>query len=847
MNLTSTITGATIPEAAYTFAFEGQPTEPWRVLTMWATEGLSELYAVVLELVCSDVAASPADMYLKRCELTVARDQHARRFCGVVRRVEELGATSTHRTARAYVAPELWLLSQRFGSAIHQDRSAIEVVCDVLARAHLVAPARLELRLRGHYARREYCVQYRESDLDFILRLLEHEGVGFYFDHAGKAEQLVLVDALGSLPRLPTMDGGPVPTSDGIATASVETVRSFAWSSQAAPTGVILRDFDFTRPMAYEALTYARGSEAHNAGQRKAADASRVVYDYPGSYTLGRLDDGRQLAEARHDEHRTWERTGHGQGNVVTAAPGLRFALADRFDASLSRAHVITRVEHTGAAPDESRDGAPNAPVDDADRYANTFETIDAEGAWRPRRITPKPCVHGPQTAIVVGAAGEEIHTDAFGRIKVKFHWDLRDGADVPAGLHTCWIRVAQSWSGAGWGTQFIPRVGMEVVVSFLEGDPDRPLVTGCVYNGAYPMPFDVPGDKTRSGIRTQTSLGGDGFNELSFEDARGAEQIYLHAQRDLDEAVVRDHTLSVGRDENLRVVRHQSLHVGGEQSEVVEANRRERVKLDHGARVDGNRETSIGQDETLRVEGSRYTVSTHDDQVVTQSLTARVGGRERREVVGARDLVVRDDRTTRIEGNDTTVVGRHDARRTQVTHVEGRAVLQSSDLTEIVSDKEIILRVGGSRVRITDERVELTGKRSVTVRAGNTVVQVTPEKARVRSRGKVVVSGDTVDVLSVGAEVRLSQDVKIKGAMVKLNPPDAAAEADDEPRDPEVTTLELVDETGRPLAGRRFVLKLGDGSEIAGVLDHEGRAVLEVDGSDARITFPEVREVKPG
>jgi len=567
------------------------------------------------------------------------------------------------------------------------------------------------------------------------------------------------------------------------------------------------------------------------------------TYHHRSEYEAPEVSKGR--ARTVLEQHRRKSITGTGTSSSRRLFPGARFRLESDSGSLLAGEYTLTAVEHEGHVPELSQQLAAVEGTEGVTQqsYANRFECVPAKVAFRPKR--PKPVLRQViESATVVGPAGEEIYTDSLGRIKVQFHWDL-DGARNEQS--SCWMRVLHSWGGAGWGTQFIPRIGMEVMVSFVYGDQDAPLVIGSVYNGTHPFPFNVPGDKTRSGIRTQSSLGGEGFNELSFEDAKNAEQVYLHAQRDLDEVVERDHTLRVGRDETMAIGRHQSLHVGGDQSERIDGSHRARIGVDHSARVDGNRETSVGQDETLRVEGNRYTVSTNDDQMVTENLTTRVGGRERREVVGTGDLVVKDDLTTRVNGNCTTVVGKHDAKRTYVVHAEGRAVLQSSDLTEIASEKELILRVGASRIRITEERIEFSGKAGLTLRSGNTVVQVTPEKARVRSKGKVVVSADSVNILTDGAQVKLSDEVKITGSKVKLNPPKTDTEKDDEPKPPEVTKIDLKDQEGRPLANQRFVIHLGDGSEIAGVLDHEGRSELEIEGSDAKITFPEVSEVKSG
>ena len=566
------------------------------------------------------------------------------------------------------------------------------------------------------------------------------------------------------------------------------------------------------------------------------------AYHHRGEYEKPEVTGAR--AQTTLEQHRRKFIEGAGTSSSRRLYPGARFRLVSDSGSLLAGEYTVTRVEHEGRTPELVKvlSQIEGTEGDTQQSYANRFECVPAKVPFRPKR--PKPVLRQVvESATVVGPAGEEIYTDELGRIKVQFHWDLEGARNENS---SCWIRVAHAWSGAGWGTQFIPRIGMEVLVTFLNGDQDCPVVTGCVYNGTHPPPFAVPGDKTRSGLRTQSSLGGDGFNELSFEDLKNAEQIYMHAQRDHDEVIERNHTARVGVDETKDVGHDQRLQVGNDRTEIVGGTRRERVALDQIEHIGGNSEETIEQDQTVRVTGAQYTVSLDAHRTVNRNATRVVGGNDRCEVTGMANTLVKDDLTTRVNGNCTTVVGKHDAKRTYIVHAEGRAIVQSSDLTEIASEKELILRVGATRMRITEERIELTGKSGLTVRSGNTVIEVTPEKARIRSKGKAIVSAESINILTDGAQVKLSDDVKITGSSVKLNPPKTDSEKDDDPKPPKPTKLDLKDQDGRPLANQRFVIHMDDGSEIAGVLDHEGRCELEIEGGgEAKVTFPEVSDVK--
>jgi type VI secretion system secreted protein VgrG len=332
----------------------------------------------------------------------------------------------------------------------------------------------------------------------------------------------------------------------------------------------------------------------HTRAGVDARGRTREIYDHTQRRFVVDLTEVRaaHTLEADTNPSERW----HGRSNVCGLAPGR---VLERDEDG--RRFVITRVVHLGVA-DEDRLGADVSQGVAKERYSNDFECVPHETTIRPARVTPRPLVSGPETAIVTGPVGEEIHTDEHGRIKVHFHWD-REGAYDDGS--SCWIRVAQTWAGAGWGGLFIPRVGMEVVVSFLEGNPDRPLVVGCVYNGDNPPPYALPADKTKSTLKSRSSLGGAGFNEFRFEDLAGSEQIFLHAQKDLDEVVLHDHTLQVGNDETIAVGVNQMLSVGSNQAETIGASRTTSIGLQDSLTVGASQTIAVGVDRSSTVGGS--------------------------------------------------------------------------------------------------------------------------------------------------------------------------------------------------------------------------------------------------
>jgi type VI secretion system secreted protein VgrG len=371
----------------------------------------------------------------------------------------------------------------------------------------------------------------------------------------------------------------------------------------------------------------------------------------------------------------------------------------------------------------------------------------------------------------------------------------------------------------------------MEVVVVFEGGDPDKPMVLGAMYNGTHPPPFALPGDRTRSGIRTQTSPGGGGSNELSFEDQAGSEQIYVHAQRDLDEVVERNHTLLNRGDERLRVI--------GSRMDIVEE--------DVIARVGRNAEEHVAGDRTMQVEGNRIDVVTgNSDERVSGMLVTRIEGKERRSVLKSADLEYADDLTTRVRGCLTTLVGKDDAKRSWVTHAEGTAKLTSSVATEVGSEKELVLRVGKSSIRITSEKIEIESP-AVTVKGAGGGLSADDDGLKLGSKkdAQLLVEKKLVLKSKEGGSLSMEKEVKVDGQQILLNSPEQAN--DPPPKDPDPPTkVVFKDQDGKPLAYQRYLVKMDDGSEVSGMTDKDGKAEADLK-SGGKVTFPDLSKARAG
>ena len=593
-----------LPEAEFAFVCVGSPGVEWKVTRWHLREGLSAISELTVDLV-EDGVTQLGSMVGTPATFTVTRGALSRKVHGVVAAAEHTGTMRSRRHARVRVMPQLWLLSQRRDCRIFQDANALDIVNEVLRDAGLYQ-GNEELDTSNlnpsQYAVREYCTQYNESDLEFVMRLLEDEGITFFFASRADGERLVLVDdgPADAFPEMVPMLGGlPLRVmGEGGATYETETVREFGFGFTLQPTGVALRDWDFTRPFHTGDPSPAR--EGLTTRAMPAPMSERQVYSYPAhavfhSYDQGALffrgDDLQHRAAVRWTEITAREQRCTGRSVVTGMVPGRRFTLTDEDGGQLG-AYSVVSVEHTGRVEEGGYDLHPAA---DLDRYSNRFEGVLVPMVFRPPRVTQRPRMSGPQTAVVLPRAGssEEVDVDPYGRVLVRFHWERPEQrvSSQRTKNSSCRVRVSQPWAGSGWGVVFHPRVGMEVVVQFLDGDPDRPLITGCVYNlhNQPPPPGEVVQRRTRSTIRTNSSPGSRGYNELAFEDQAGSEEIFVHAQKDFNELVEHDHSTRVRRDQSVTVTRNQSHTIEANQSETVGGNQTHTVHHNRTSTIGGN------------------------------------------------------------------------------------------------------------------------------------------------------------------------------------------------------------------------------------------------------------------
>jgi type VI secretion system secreted protein VgrG len=422
---------------------------------------------------------------------------------------------------------------------VHQTQTTQQIVASVLVNNGVT---KVSWKLTGSYTPRDYCVQYRETDLNFISRLLEEDGMAYFFDHDASAATLVITDDPSSFQVIDGDPTLPLQTEGGMV-HDTESVRFMAFEQRMRPKKIILGDYAFKKP--------ALDTQASSTSP---SQAEGVVYDHPGEFVETSLGD--RLVKTRVEELDATRLLGSAGSDSVRMIPGRKFTLFDANCPSRSRSFVILRARH---------DGTQGISHGTSGHYANKLMVMPADKGgtaipFRPARITPRPTVIGTHTAAVVGPAGEEINVDEYGRVRVRFHWDRE--CETPESA-SCWVRVAQVWAGAGFGGMEIPRVGQEVLVSFLEGDPDRPIIVGRVYNGTNLVPYKLPDFKTRSTLRSNSTPGGGGYNELMFEDSKGQELVYHQAERDREKIVKNNETGDIGANRTTRVGQIDRKDVG--------------------------------------------------------------------------------------------------------------------------------------------------------------------------------------------------------------------------------------------------------------------------------------------
>ncbi|MFP1962663.1 type VI secretion system tip protein TssI/VgrG [Lonsdalea quercina] len=565
----------------FTVTIGALPESTFSVVDFQLDEGLNQPFALGLSLASALPAVDFGAVLDQPCELRVWYEgELQRRVSGIVSEFGQ-GDTGFRRTRyQAVVRPALWRLGLRTNARIFQAQKPEEIISVLLQEAGITDFA---FALRNEHAQREYCVQYRESDLAFIDRLAAEEGLFYFHEFEAGKHRVVFADDAVALGKGPDLFFNLA--SQGLSEGAY--VRQFSYREAVRTAEVELKDYSFKTP-------------AYGLSHKKLGDAldhqreSYQHYDYPGRFKKD--PSGKAFSGHRLDALRADAVTGQGSSNCAALMPGSAFTLTEHPNLTLNIGWQVVTVSHTGTQPQALEEEGGGEPT----TLTNTFGVVKASTTWR-AKMPHRPMVDGPQIATVVGPAGEEIYCDEYGRVKLQFPWDRYGASDDQS---SCWVRVSQGWAGGQYGMMAIPRIGHEVVVSFLEGDPDQPIVTGRTYHATNPAPYELPAHKTRMSIKSATHKG-VGFNELRFEDQAGQEELFLHAQKDMNTVVLNnrstsvnvDHSENVGRDQTQVVQRNQTVSVQGDQ--VTEIQGQQTIA------VTKNRSTVVNEAETLNVKNN--------------------------------------------------------------------------------------------------------------------------------------------------------------------------------------------------------------------------------------------------
>ncbi|MCC6552279.1 MAG: type VI secretion system tip protein VgrG [Polyangiaceae bacterium] len=700
-------------------------------------EALSELFRFDLTLTSTEGAIAFADVIGKPARLTLQAGEQQRFVHGIVSRFEQCDEGKNVTVYEAVLVPRAYRLLHRHDARIFQDLTVPQIIEKVLQAAGLTS-ADYKILVNGEYAPREYCVQYRESDWAFICRLMEHEGMVCFFEHDHGGHVLTFGDS----PYVHTPISGDEQLTfrpPAGAMAHGEHVSRFRYAEEVRPGKTTLRDYEFKRP---ELLLQGDTEDA--------LDRDLEVYDYPGYFNAPK--PGEDLSKIRLEQWRSVSRAGRGESACVRFLPGHLFGLSEHPRDAFNQRWLLTAVQHTGTQPQMAEAGAGGERS-----YRNDFLCAPEGLPFRPLHRTPRPTIKGPQTAIVVGPAGEEIYTDEHGRVKVQFHWDRLGKRDEKS---SCWIRVSQGWAGSAWGAMYIPRIGHEVVVEFLEGDPDRPLIVGRVYHGANVPPYPLPAEKTKSTLKSNSSPGGDGYNELRFEDKKGAEEIFLHAQKDWNIEVLHDKTQHVGNNEELRVDANRDKSVGVDESQEVGQDRTTSVGRDSSE--------SVGRDETIKVGGDRTEdVAGSEKQTIGKDRSESVGGSHTETIAGDMSLSVGADKTEKVSGkSEETVSGDKNV------SVDGSYSIAVSQKMSTTVGGDLEEDVQKNKKVTVGEKYELTcGDGKVTVeKNGNITIE--GKDITIKGSGNIVVeAGGKIAIKSGGpVDLEASGAVTVKASSVSMN-----------------------------------------------------------------------------
>lgn len=674
------------------------------------TDQLNELYQYRVEALSARSDLDFDAIIGTHATVEIDGREGVQHFDGIVTQARWVGPGENGHRYDLTLRPWFWLASHRRNQRIFHDKTVVEILTELLADYASLGDPALELQLSQEYSKLEYTVQYRESDLDFARRQMERHGISFYFKHMMGSHSLVLTDDVLAHELIGDRKFKPY---DGHHQAENEHFWDWAPERNLTTGAIRLTDYNFKKPN--------QAMEAYRVGDAAYAQGKIESFDYPGDYPT--QDIGKIVAGLRNQQERGADRRNRAMGDCVSLQSGKRVTLSGEDVPGTGETYLCLTASHHFVSEAYGSGGMSS----DGYAYTGAYTLMPDTAPMSPPRRTAIPVVNGPQTAMVVGEG--EIDCDEYGRILVRFHWDI-------AGAHSMRCRVSQNWAGAGWGGMVIPRIGMEVLVEFLEGDPDKPVVVGNVFNGRNNAPYPLPANKTKAVWRSKTHQG-EGFNEISFEDEKDREEVFMHAQKDHNTVIENDEShlikhdraKTVGNDQAETIGNDKTITVGNDHTESIGVNKvlnvgsnhTESIGTDMALSVGNNRSVNIGVDHSSTV-GAAETISVGTNQSVTVGADHSLG------VTGAQSITVGAERSLAVTGADTTTVG-----GAQSVAVTGeRSVSAALQSLTAEGDFSIVAQGGGVMIKAATSIIldapnivlKANGSNFISISAGTVVVE---------------------------------------------------------------------------------------------------------------------------
>ena len=747
------------------------PAEDLRFESMTTSAGLSMLGEMQLGLISEKPDLKPEDLLGKPVTVTVElREDAKRHFHGYVTRFGLGVHRGSYHGYQATVRPWLWFLTRTSDCRIFQELTVPDIVKKVF-EDHSIAD--FEFKLFRSYRKWTYCVQYRESDYNFIARLLEHEGIYWYFEHTDSAHKLVLVDSQSAHDAVAGCESLPYFENTGTEPPDHEFISGWSFAREVKTGQVVTTSYDFERP--------STSLQVEKKKQRSYELADYEQFDYQGDFS--QAEDGTHWADNRMDELQSRFELLRGASNAQGLTCGHLLKMTDHPRDDQNAEYLITAASvHAHQATGES--GGSHD-------YSCDFSAIPSAQQFRAPRRTPKPFVQGPQTAVVVGPGGDEIHTDKYGRVKVQFHWDRYGEKNEKS---SCWVRVSHPWAGKNYGAIHIPRMGQEVIVDFLEGDPDQPIITGRVYNAEQMPPWELPANATQSGILTRSSKGGGygNANAIRFEDKAGSEQLWIHAEKNQDIGVENNETHWVGHDRTKTIDHDETVHVKHDRTETVDNNETITIGVDRSEFVGNNEVISIGVDRTEAVGsneditvGSDRSVSVGGSETKTVALqrTHTVGVNETIAIGAAQEIAIGALQSVTIGATQSITVGASQSTTVGTSQTNSIGSDQSNTIgakqtTSVGADRSLSVSgaethsVGKARTTSVGEDDSLSVGKNLKITAADSITITTGSASiSMKKDGTIVIKGKDITLDGSGKiNVKASGDIVMKGSKILQN-----------------------------------------------------------------------------